>query len=160
MYTFKAVIDIIGINPFVVLPEEVLEGIFTLAGRNKGHIPVKGTVNGRDYTQTLVRYKGLWRLYINTLMLKNSPGRTGEQITITITYDPADRTLTAHPRLLQALEEAPQAKAVFSTLSRSRQQGIIRYIFFLKSEASVEKNVRKAVDFLHGKGRFAGRDKP
>ncbi|MDR0560823.1 MAG: DUF1905 domain-containing protein, partial [Prevotellaceae bacterium] len=74
-YKFKAIIEIIGINPFVYIPENILENIFKQAEKNKGFIPVNGTVNNNPYKQTLVKYKGSWRLYINTTILKNSPDK-------------------------------------------------------------------------------------
>lgn len=65
-YTFLATIEIIGINPFVFVPEEILKFIFEKAGKSKGPIPVKGTMNSIPYTQTLMKFRGEWRLYINT----------------------------------------------------------------------------------------------
>lgn len=62
---FDAKIEIIGINPFVFVPDAILQNLFKLAGKDKGHIPVKGIINGSPYRQTLVRYSGAWRLYIN-----------------------------------------------------------------------------------------------
>ena len=157
-YRFKAVIEIIGINPYVLVPNDILDKIFTQAGKSKGHIPISGTVNGVPYKQTLLRYSGLWRLYINTTMLKDSPKRIGETIELTIEYDPSDRTITPHPKLVEALEQNKEAKAVFDDLSPSLKKEIIRYISFLKTEQSVDKNVTRAIDFLLGNGRFIGRE--
>jgi len=58
-YFFNAVIEIIGINPYVQIPEIILTEIFIQTGKDKGHIPIKGTVNGLPYLQTLVKYKGI-----------------------------------------------------------------------------------------------------
>ena len=69
-YTFSTTIEIIGINPFVYVPKEILKHIFEKAAKSKGPIPVKGAVNSIPYTQTLMKFKGEWRLYINTKMLK------------------------------------------------------------------------------------------
>lgn len=159
-YTFSATIEIIGINPFVFLPEEILQHIFEKAAKSKGPIPVKGTVNSIPYTQTLMKFKDEWRLYINTKMLKNSPKRIGEQIEISIDYDPAKREITIHPKLLQALNENEAANTVFLNLRPSLQHEIIRYISHLKTEESIDKNVSKAIAFLLGKGKFVGREKP
>jgi hypothetical protein len=158
-YEFNAVIEIVGINPFVSVPEDVLEKIFEQAGKNKGPLPVTGTINNNPYKQTLVKFKGLWRFYINTAMLKNSPRRIGETITLTIAFDPDKRTIEPHSTLLAALEQNSEAKKVFEGLPPSRKHEIVRYISFLKSEESIDRNVRKAIDFLLGKGRFVGRDK-
>lgn len=159
-YTFSAIIEIIGINPFVFVPEEILNAIFEKAAKSKGPIPVKGAVNSIPYTQTLMKFKGEWRLYINTTMLKNSPKRIGEQIEISIDYDPEKREIPIHPKLLQALNENKEANTVFQNLRPSLRHEIIRYLSHLKTEESIDKNVLKAIDFLLGKGKFVGREKP
>lgn len=160
MEKFKAEIEIIGVNPFVFVPHNVLTCIFNQAGKDKGRIPICGTINSRVYRQTLVKFKGEWRFYINTKMLKNSPERIGETIEITVEFDPADRTIMPHPKFEKALNENEKAKKVFENLRPSRQFEIIRYFSFLKTEESVDRNIFKAIDFLLGKSRFVGRDKP
>lgn len=160
MLEFKAKIELLGINPFVFVPEEILIVIFKQAGMDKGHIPIRGMVNQTPYQQTLVRYKSAWRLYINVKMLKNSPKRIGELIDIKLEFDPEDRSIEPHKLLVQALSENLEAKKVFGNLSKSKQQGIIRYISRLKTEESIVKNVKRAIGFLNGKERFLGRAKP
>lgn len=158
MHTFKAEIAIIGINPYVEVPEEILSALFLLADKNKGPIPVHGLISGEPYTQTLVRYANEWRLYINTKMLKNSPKRIGETIEITIDFDSSDRTMPLHPQLQEALGKDAHAWQVFESLPPSLKHEINRYITHLKSEAKVHENVQRAIDFLNGKGRFVGRE--
>ncbi|MBX2948943.1 MAG: YdeI/OmpD-associated family protein [Crocinitomicaceae bacterium] len=158
MNSFEAQLEIIGINPFVFIPEEILLQLFQQSAKTKGPIRVKGTVNGKEYRQTLVRYKGEWRLYINLQMLANSPRRIGEKLTLTIAFDPEERTVNMHPKFLRALAENPAAKQAFEALIPSRRFEIIRYIAQLKTEESVDRNVQKAILHLEGKGRFAGRD--
>lgn len=160
MSVFKTTLEIIGINPFVFVPEDILHNLFKEAGINKGYIPIRGKVNGKDYKQTLLRYKGEWRLYINTEMLTNSPKRIGETLELSVVFDPADRSLFPHPQLEQALAENEEAKAVFERLAPSKRKEIIRYISFLKTDESRRKNIEKAVVFLLGKNRFIGREKP
>ena len=158
MFTFKAALEIIGINPFVFVPPEILAQIFEKAKKDRGPIPVCGAVNGKSYTQTLLKYKGEWRLYINTAMLKNSPKRVGETVEITIAYDQEDRTIQPHPKLVSALSKSPKAKMKFESLPLSLRKEIIRYIARLKTDESIKKNVQRAIDFLNGKARFIGRD--
>ncbi|MDR7127917.1 hypothetical protein J2X69_000245 [Algoriphagus sp. 4150] len=158
MSEFKADIKIIGINPFVFVPDEILLELFTIHGKDKGPIPIQGTVNGKPYQQTLVKYSGAWRLYINTAMLKKSPERIGETIEVTIGYDTADRTIAPHPKLKDALENNLKAKAKFEELTPSLQNEIVRYISFLKTEISIDRNVARAINFLLGKESFVGRE--
>ena len=159
-HQFDAPLQLIGVNPYVAVPPVILETIFQQAGKTKGHIPVKGTVNGKPYTQTLVRYAGACRLYINTSMLKESPGRIGERITVSIMHDTSDRSIAMPAPLEAALRQNKTARLTFEKLPPSRQKEIVRYIASLKTEASVARNVERAIGFLNGTGRFVGRDKP
>lgn len=160
MKSFEAILEIIVGNPFVFVPDKILAHLFQKAQKNRGPIPVHGKINGKSFRQTLVKYSGHWRLYINMKMLKNSPKRIGEKIKVDIAYDPSDRTIPMHPKLKESLDNHIAAKEVFETLAPSRQKEIIRYIAHLKSEESVDRNITRAINFLLGHGRFVGRDKP
>ncbi len=160
MYKFRAEIEIIGVNPFVYVPNNILLQIFSQAGKDKGHIPIKGTINNKPYKQTLVKYSGEWRLYINTNMLKKSPKRIGEVIDITVNFDAENREIETPEKFSKALDENEEAKTVFNRLSTSRKLEIVRYLANLKTEQTREKNIQRAINFLLGKERFVGRDKP
>lgn len=155
--SFKAVLEIIGINPFVFIPEEILDTIFDDSGKSKSPIPVKGTVNGQEFQQNLMKYLGEWRLYINTVMLKNSPKRIGETIEIVVEYDDSDRSISIHPKLGQAIKDSALAAANFEKLTPSRQNELIRYINNLKTEASIQRNIEKIISHLHGEKDFFGK---
>ena len=157
MTTFSAMLEIIGINPYVPLPETVLEEIFAQAGKRKGHVPVRGTVNGEPFRQTLVRYAGAWRLYINMTMLANSPRRIGEVIEVGIEYDPEERTEPIPPIFIQALMANTPAKQNFEKLTPSRQKEIVRYLANLKTAESLQHNLLKIMTALEGAGDFFGR---
>jgi hypothetical protein len=158
MQSFSAKIQIIGVNPYVLLPAAVLKALFIQAGKEKGPIPVKGTLNGHPYTQTLVKFSGKWRLYLNTPMRKATGLETGDKALFEIAFDPADRTLTMHPGLAHALKKNKKANSAFETLAPYRKKEIIRYIGFLKTEESLVRNIEKVINHLLGKERFAGRD--
>lgn len=156
-YSFNAVIEIIGINPYVQIPDIILKEIFIQAGKDKGYIPVKGAVNGLPYLQTLVKYNGIWRLYINLSMLKNSPKRFGEAIEVTIEYDSSDRTIKPHPKLIEALNNNEIAKSKFDSLSPSAKKEMVRYITLLKTEESRDRIIERAINYLLGKSTFIGK---
>ena len=157
MPKFKAEIKLIGINPFVFVPEEILAALFKKFGKDKGPIPIKGSINNVKYRQTLVRYRGDWRLYINTSMLPNSPQRIGETIEVSVAIDFGDRTIPPHPLLAKALAKNSAARKKFDSLAPSLQKEIVRYISLQKTETSIVRNVERAISFLLGKGSFVGR---
>ena len=159
MKFFSAKIQIIGINPYVLLPPPVLKYIFQKAGKDKGAIPVQLTIGGKDFIQNLVKYSGKWRLYLNMPMRKAAGKDVDDTIEIQIDFDTKPRTTPIHPKLKKAFKENPTAKKVFEKLSPSRQKEILRYINFLKSEESVDKNIKRAIAHLIGKQSFVGRKK-
>ncbi len=112
-----------------------------------------------DFIQNLVKYSGKWRLYLNTPM-RNAAGKdVGDIIDIQIDFDAKPRIIPMHPKLKNAFKENLSAKKAFEKLSPSRQKEILRYINFLKTEESVDKNIQRAVDHLINNKPFIGRKK-
>jgi len=155
--TFSAAIKKIGINPYVPVPPTVLRAVFEAAERDKGPIPVSGTIDGHPFVQTLVKYSGDWRLYINTPMMRASGKKEGDTVMIALAFDAAERPVPMHPQLEAALKQNPAALERFRSCTPSLQKEIKRYIHHLKSAASVEKNVALAIGFLTGRQRWIGR---
>jgi Domain of unknown function (DUF1905)/Bacteriocin-protection, YdeI or OmpD-Associated len=158
--SFKAKIDIIGINPFVLVPDNVLKSIFKEAQKERGPIPVSGTLDTFPFRQTLVKYGGFWRLYLNTPMRKAIDKDVGDLVQVKVQHDTQERITPMHPKLLAALEQNQKANLIFLSLSPHRQKEIMRYINHLKTEFTIDKNVTKVIQFLLGKERFVGRDRP
>jgi uncharacterized protein YdeI (YjbR/CyaY-like superfamily) len=61
---------------------------------------------------------------------------------------------------VKALDQNKEANDKFEELSPSIKKEIVRYISNLKTEKSIDQNVLRAIQFLLGKERFIGRDKP
>jgi hypothetical protein len=154
---FTAQLEIIGINPFVFIPEDILNEVFEASKKNKSPIPVKGTVNGKEFKQNLMKYLGEWRLYINTTMLHNSPKRIGEQIEVSVEFDESDRTISIHPELDKAIRENPVTLQNFESLIPSRKLELIRYINNLKTEEGIKRNIEKIIRHLQGETDFFGK---
>ena len=159
MKSFSSKIQIIGVNPYVLLPSALLKHIFQKAGKDKGAIPVQLKIVGEDFIQNLVKYSGKWRLYLNGPMRKAAGKDVGDTIDIQIDFDAKPRTTRVHPKLKKAFKENHTAKKAFEKLSPSRQKEILRYINFLKSQESIDKNVQRAIAHLTSNKPFIGREK-
>lgn len=151
MKVFSHVIFKVGINPCVVPPPEVLEYVFKQAKRRSGAIPVRGTLNGSQYIQTLVKYAGHWRLYVNGPMLKAAKLKNGDVAKVSIEYDPSDRTVLPHAEFAAALKKDAVATSAFALLAPSRQKEINRYLNNIKRDSIRTKNIEKVLRFLSGK---------
>lgn len=150
MVKFRSKIYVLGINPVVDPPVRVLRSLFAEAGKDTGPIPVRGTIDGAKFVQTLVKYAGFWRLYINGVMLKDSGAKTGDTVLITIEFDPRPREVPMSKEFAAALKSSPKAKEAFDSLAPSRRKEILRYIGSLKSEAAIQKNVDRVLSQLTG----------
>jgi len=157
---FKAKIELIGINPFVFLPGKTLQKLFLQAGKDKGKIPIRMKIDGHEFQQTIIKYSGHWRLYLNGPM-RNAAGKDlGDMATFEIHFDPTPRNIEAPKAFISALNKEPRAKRVYEQCSASLQLEINRYLSRLKTAKSLEKNIHRAINFLLGKERFIGRAQP
>ena len=150
MKRFTAKIYKLGSNPVVDPPDNVLEAIFVQAAKSKGPIPVRGKLNGADFVQTLVKYQGAWRLYINGPMLASSGLNVGDIAKVQIEFDPDPRDVPMSPELKKALINDKEARKNFDQLSPSRRKEILRYLASLKSRESIQKNVDRIIRHLKG----------
>lgn len=151
MQRFTAKIYKLGINPAVDPPEEVLSALFESAGKEKGPIPVRGKIDGAEFTQTLVKFQGGWRLYVNGEMMKASGTKVGDEIAVEIEFDPRPRDVPMPVRLRDALKFDKKAKIAFAELPPSRQKEIFRYINSLRTEESIARNIEKILQQLKGR---------
>jgi hypothetical protein len=150
MVKFSGVIYKLGINPVVDPPDEILDELFAEAKRTKGPIPVSGMLNGTDFVQTLVKYAGKWRLYINGEMLKRSGLAVGEKAFVELEFDPRSRDVPMPARLAKALRKNKFAAVEFERLPPSRKKEVCRYLESLKTVESVDKNISRFLSHLLG----------
>lgn len=150
MKVFKAKIAIIGINPYVFIPEKVLQRIFKEAAKEKSPIPVKGLLNGKPFLQTLVRYQGHWRLYLNTPMREATNLEVGDIAKIEISYNPTPRVPRLSSELTNALKKSKKARDAFSKLPPSHQNEIHRYLHGVKTSATLQRNIKYVMQYLQG----------
>lgn len=164
--TFTETIAIINGNPYVRPPDNVLQVIFTQAEKSSSPIPIKGTIDGAKFEQTLVRYQGDWRLYINIIMAKAAHIKfsksiteiVGKSATFEIAYNPKPKEYGMVSFLGKVLNKNPVAKRNWDKLIPSRQKEILRYFSWLKSDEAKQRNLKKIIEVLGGKNeRFMAR---
>jgi hypothetical protein len=149
--SFSARISKLGINRCVNVPEDVLDELFRRAARNKGPIPVRGTLNGKKFKQTVVKYQGAWRLYLNTQMRKDAGIDAGDIAKVVLEFDPKPRIIPMNQKLARSLSKNSEAKAAFQKLAPSHQKEILLYLDSIKTEESLVRNVEKVIQHFLGK---------
>ena len=146
---FATVVNKVGINPCVEVPEEI-----SRAFRRRGHVPVRGQLNGRPIKATLVPVGGgRHRLYINGQMRKAAGVGVGDTVTLSLAFDPQPRDPPVPPALAAALEASPAAKAVFDKFPPSHKREILDYLNWLKRPDSLERHIKKLIGELAAEER-------
>lgn len=149
--SFTAKILIINGNPYVRPPDRVLRYVFKQAGRDTGPIPVRGTLQGASFHQTLVKYAGDWRLYSNHAMLKAGGVWIGDSAKFKVGFNPKPPTFPMPRKFALALSRNPKAKTAYVKLSPGRQKEIRRYLGFMKTDESLTRNIGVVIQHLLGK---------
>lgn len=143
-FTFKAKIYKVGINPCVKVPLRITKTMEPI----KGYIPINGTIETHAFQQTLVPVKNSnYRLFVNGQMLEGSGMKLGKTARFVIEQD-----FSTQPRKDSSITPAFKRKLVaagvfeaFKKLTPSRQKEILRYLHYLKTEPSKERNMKKVI---------------
>jgi bacteriocin resistance YdeI/OmpD-like protein/uncharacterized protein DUF1905 len=151
MGEFRSTIAVLGINPYVSLPAVHLKALFRAAGRSSGPLPILVTINGVAFKQTLVKYQGEWRLYLNARMRQVAGKEAGQRLVLGVDFDPAPRVEPMPPELELAFAEDGAALAAFQALAPSRKKEILRYLNQAKTRTTLHRNVGKVIAFLLGR---------
>lgn len=163
---FSDDIKIINGNPYVRPPDKVLSSIFQQAGKKTSPVSVKGKINGAKFQQSLVRYQGDWRLYVNIIMAKAGGIKfsksiseiIGIRVDIEVEFDSSPPTYEMVDFLKNALDKNKTAKNNWDKLIPSRKKEILRYFSWLKSPEAKKRNLEKVlVALTGGETRFMAR---
>lgn len=151
MQTFSTTIRKIDINPYVKIPDPILRRLLKNANKTAGPIPVAGKLQGKPFLATVVRFRGMWRLYLNLLMRREASVVVGDKVNVKIWFDKKPRKVSSPSMFTMALSKNKKAKEAFENLAPSRRKEILRYLNHLKQPETLERNINKAILFLQGK---------
>jgi hypothetical protein len=144
---FKARIRKVGINPCVDPPARVT-AVFGI----RGYVPVRGTVNGKRFTQTLVPIGGgRHRLFINGPMMKAARLDVGDTVAVSMRIDRASREVPMPSKMKAALAKNSAALKKWDSLTPSRRKEILRYLNSAKRVETFERNLAKVMAILSGR---------
>ncbi|MCD6543738.1 MAG: YdeI/OmpD-associated family protein [Flavobacteriaceae bacterium] len=121
----------------------------------KGYIKIKGIVNKFPFKKHLVPVKfGLYRLFVNVPTLKGANTSVGKIADFEIEQDfevvikeyPVPKILTEQLRKRKLFDD-------FNNLSKSKKKVILKYLSFIKTEKTLQKNIEKLIIQLENKER-------
>jgi bacteriocin resistance YdeI/OmpD-like protein/uncharacterized protein DUF1905 len=159
---FHAVIEINGINPYVLVSASHAARI--RKGWRKP-LPVLVRVNGKPERAWRINLMpvgdGSFYLYLHGDVREASGTRVGEKVAVELEFDGEYKNGPMHPMPAyfgQALDANQAAKRAWEESIPSRKKEILRYFAQLKSTEAQARNVQRAIHVLAGgKARFMGR---
>ena len=145
-FSFDAKIYKVGINPCVKVPKKITDQMVPV----RGYIPVKGKIERYTFTQTLVPIKDApFRLYVNGSMLKGADVSVGDTVHFILEQDAGQRSRkVSMPKYFKVRLEKNGVWNDFKNLTPSRQKEILKYLTYLKTEESRERNMEKVIGEL------------
>lgn len=148
-YQFKAKIYPTGINWAVDVPARISKQMTP----TKGYIKIKGHINDFRFIQTLVPVKNSpYRLYVNKIMMDGGKTALGKIASFVIEQD-NNAEIKQYPpskMLITELRKHRLTKA-FNALTPSRKKDVLKYLSFIKTEATLVRNIDKLIVQLKNK---------
>ena len=150
-HSFDTKVRKVDVNPYVRVPVAIVYDLLDESLRESGPIPVRGTLQGKRFSATVVKFRGLWRLYVNGPMRSSAGVDVGDDVTVTLQLDSVPRKTPEPPEFTRALARHPKARARFQKLAPYRRKEILRYLGNIKTPETFERNLAKVVAYLQGK---------
>jgi Bacteriocin-protection, YdeI or OmpD-Associated/Domain of unknown function (DUF1905) len=160
--THTGVIEIVGNNPYVLIPDHVARALRSSWRRP---MPVLLQVNGGPdspwRTNMMPTGTGEFYLYLHGGMRKSARAVVGDTVHLSLRFDDSYRNGPLHSSpdwFEQALAENARAKTSWDALAPSRQKEVLRYFAGLKGDDAKKRNLAQALRVLSGANeRFMGR---
>lgn len=146
VFNFKATIYRIGINLVVDVPVRITKQLQL----TKGTVKIVGTINDFDFHTTLMPVKDKPHiLYVNMPMLKGSGKAEDDTASFIIRQD--FNHYEYHypmPDLLKEGLKKAKVEKEFQNLTPSRQKDILKYLHYVKTEATLARHIATLIKKL------------
>lgn len=141
---FTAILELHGKTATgIEVPAEV---VGALGGSKRP--PVVVTINGFTYRSTIAAYNGVYLLPVSADVRAASGVSAGDELSVTVELDTAERTVAVPADLADALSGSPAARDFFDTLSFSNQRGYVDWIESAKKPETRQARIEKSVESL------------
>jgi len=127
----------------IEVPEKIIEA---LGGGKRP--PVKVTINGYTYRNTIAVMGGAYMLSVSAETREKAEVKGGDVVDVDIVLDTEPREVTVPPDLGKALGRDKKAKTFFDGLSYSNKRRLVSNIEGAKTAETRERRIAKTVEQL------------
>jgi Bacteriocin-protection, YdeI or OmpD-Associated/Domain of unknown function (DUF1905) len=125
------------------VPNEVVDAL--RAGKRP---PVRVTINGYTYRNTIAVMGGLFMVGVSAENRQKARVAGGDEVEVDIELDTQPRELSLPRDFSAALDREPAARRVFDGLSHSRKQALVLPIEQSKTPETRQRRLAKALETL------------
>jgi hypothetical protein len=144
--------DAPGSWTFVKVPAAVSKALGA-----RGRVPVKGTVNERPLTGSLMPDgEGGHFLVVNKAIRDAAGVDVGDRVEVVLEVDTAERRVEVPPELAEALAVDTEARRAFEAFSYSHQKEYADWVGEAKKAETRLSRAQKAVEMVREKKRLKG----
>jgi Bacteriocin-protection, YdeI or OmpD-Associated/Domain of unknown function (DUF1905) len=142
--SFTATLQKRGPAAAVVLDDRQVEEI----GEGAKRFPVVATVAGYTWRGSVARMKGEFLLGMNREVREAAGVEAGDEVSVEIALDAAERTVEVPAELAAALAGDGDAAAAFEGLAYTHRKEFARWVAEAKKAETRERRVAKALEML------------
>jgi len=128
---------------FIAVPFDVAE----LWG-TRGHVAVKGTINGFPFRSTIQPSGGRHLLTFNKQLQAGAKAKAGDTVTLVMERDTGERIVEIPAELAQAFRKNKEAKARWDELAYTHRKEFAQWISGAKQEETRARRAAKAVTMI------------
>lgn len=127
----------------IEVPPEVVESL----GKGK-RPPVKATVNGYTYRNTVAVMGGVYMLGVSAEHRAGAGVAAGDEVEVDLQLDTAPREVVEPEDFAAALDAEPEARRTFDGLSYSNKSWHVLQVTSAKAQETRERRIAKSVEML------------
>ncbi|MGD0737076.1 MAG: YdeI/OmpD-associated family protein [Terracidiphilus sp.] len=114
----------------------------------KGQVPVRATINGFTFRNSLMPRAGVHILGVGKDILAAASASTGDTVEVELAFDDAPRTVAVPADLQAALARHPAQAKAFDEFSYSHKKEYVDWIESAKKPETRLKRIEKAIEVL------------
>ena len=114
----------------------------------KGQVPVRGTINGFAFRNSLMPRDGIHILGVDKNLQQGAAANVGDTVKVELHLDDATRTVTTPPDLEAALADHPEQANRFAALSYSHKKEYVDWIESAKKPETRANRIQKALELI------------
>lgn len=119
----------------------------------KGRVPVRGTINGAPFRNSLCHMRGEWFMVVNKELREAAGVKAGDTVTIQLDVDIEKRVMEVPPWLRKVIAADAKAQGFWEKLAYTHQKEYVNWITEAKQESTRDRRVAQMMEALRARRR-------